>query len=98
MNHLLATTEWNNAFLAVTKSQSCKRCLMSDVCRPVVPNVMRNTKGTVYTGQTCFYSTSSQPMNEFHSCLCAKYMISILTPSPNCEIISRIHIYRVINL
>ena len=54
-------------FLAVTKSQSYERCVTSDICRPVVPNVIRRLGEFKFT-VTCFHSTSSQPMSEFHSC------------------------------
>ena len=53
-------------FLAVTKSQSYERCVTSDVCRPLVPNVIRRLGEFKFT-VTCFISTSSQPMSEFHS-------------------------------
>ena len=54
-------------FLAVTKSQSYERCVTSDVCRPIVPNVISRL-GKFKFIVTCFRSTSSQPMSEFHSC------------------------------
>ena len=54
--------------LAVTKSQSYKRCLTSDVCRPVVPNVICNTNVQCTLVKPVFYSTSSLPMSDFHSC------------------------------
>ena len=53
-------------FLAVTKSQSYERYVTSDVCRPVVPNVIRRFGEFKFT-VTCFLNTSSQPMSEFHS-------------------------------
>ena len=50
------------------------RCLTSDVCRPVVPNVIRRFGEFKFT-VTCFHSTLSQPMSEFHSCFCGAWRI-----------------------
>ena len=52
----------------MAKAQSYERCVMSDVCRPVVLNVIRRLGEFKFT-VTCFLSTSSQPMSEFHSCV-----------------------------
>ena len=58
------------SFLAVMKSQSYDLFLTSIFCSLLSRSTKCNAKYkyVVYTGETCFYSTSSQPMREFHAC------------------------------